>query len=58
MLSHVFADASLCCSLLLLPQCTLALRMPGSMKWQMVWELMTAGPGNKRRLRGTWDKLR
>lgn len=39
-----------------LPQCMLAMRMPDSMKWQMVWKLMTAK--DKDRWGGLWAEWR
>ena len=36
-------------------QCTLALHMPGAMKWQMIWALMSEA---KPRWRGIWKGLR
>lgn len=38
------------------PQCTLAMRMPDSMKWQMVWKLMTAKYKDK--WGGLWGEWR
>ncbi|KAL4422145.1 hypothetical protein ABPG77_006834 [Micractinium sp. CCAP 211/92] len=40
-------------------ECTLALRMPDSMKWQMVWRLMNAGSGRAGGpWAGVWARLR